>query len=312
MDLSDRRPVVVDVADPDHLDAALRYAAAEAATHACGIRLVRGTGTPTSDGIPRAAADPDHRAREVLQRAVECARLVVGERTPVTSELFHGPAASAVSATSRHARLVVLQRGDYAAPCARAGRPACDELAVRSHAPVAVVSDLWTGGTPPGSLVTLGLDAPRRRPELVREAVALAQARRAVLRVVHAWWSPLFRSDLRVNSDRADHWEAAAGEVLAAALATLPEDPRISVELQVVHGRPAEVLAAASRSSCLLVVGRGWQEQPRVGLTAGPVAATLAYDASCPVVLVPTGLEVPGAPAAPAAARRLRRAGQPA
>jgi nucleotide-binding universal stress UspA family protein len=187
-------------------------------------------------------------------------------------------------------------------------RPPCDELAARSHAPVAVVPDLWAGGTPPGSLVVLGLDAPRRRPELVREAVALAQARRAALRVVHAWWSPLVRSDLRVNQERADRWEVEAGDVLAQALVDLPEGPRIPVELQVAHGRPAEVLTAAARPACLLVVGRGRAEQHGVGPHAGPVPAALVHDAACPVALLPPGLDVPST--GPAVMHELGQAGQ--
>lgn len=301
------RLVVVDVADPDHLDGALRYAAGEAATRTCGVHLLVATGDLVTGDLDG--------ARETMQRALARARVLVGERTPLTSETFHGSATHALEAAASSAELVVLQRGDHAAHAVPCRPPAWEELAAHAAAPVVIVPDLWSDGTPPGSVVTVGMDAPDR-PALARAAVALAEARGARLHILHAWWSPHFRAGLRVNVERAERWRSEAAAGLADALDRAAHESghqvRVPVRLEVRHGRPSEVLAAASRSSCLVVVGRGRAPRPGVERPLGPVTTALVRDAACPVLLVPSRSEVGAAGRTVRDSHQVRRVEAPA
>jgi len=60
-------------------------------------------------------------------------------------------------------------------------------------------------------------------------------------------------------------------------------DVPVSIETQ--HGRPADSLVVASRTSVLVVVGRHDPLVP-MGSHLGPVARTVLRAAECPVLLV--------------------------
>ncbi|WP_103381600.1 universal stress protein [Pseudonocardia dioxanivorans] len=134
--------------------------------------------------------------------------------------------------------------------------------------------------------VVAGLDGSDEAMEAVRWAAAEARDRRVVLRLVAAVEPP--RSDLVLpprgvefelllgrTRPRLDAAEAAAHEVAAD----------LELDREVVSGSPAAVLAAASRTACVVVVGhrgRGGFS----GLLLGSVGLTLPTKAACPTVIV--------------------------
>lgn len=135
--------------------------------------------------------------------------------------------------------------------------------------------------------VVAGLDVDAPEP-LLRTAFDQAAARGLPLTVVHAWVTPAVvgagmgvpATGISLTDIERGEREMAEGQVREWAA----KYPDVSVELTVVQGDPRSVLAEASTSGDLLVVGphgRGWF----FGLTLGSTSAAVAEHARSPVMV---------------------------
>jgi nucleotide-binding universal stress UspA family protein len=277
-------PIVVSVPDGD-LDAALRFAASEAAIHHCPVRLVHAYEPgPSLTGPPVTQA----RATEVLRRAVLRAERLLTPAIDVTGALVRGPAVEGVLDASQDARVVVLQRRDLL-HLIRSLTRSLDGAAVRrAQIPLVCVPPTWAAPASDERPVTVGVDAPEHCAGLLRAAVALAREHRAPLRVLHTWSFPKPYDDavlLRVGRE----WEAWAREDIESVLRGLRPEARVQFDVEVHHGPPLPALLAAAGASRLMVIGRHGVHRA-LGSRLGPVTRAVLHDAPCPVLLLPTAV----------------------
>lgn len=275
-------PIVVSVPRGD-LDAALRYAAAEAALHHSPVRLVHAYEPgPSLSGPPVTESG----AGRVLHDAARRAEELVGPGIPVSGQLVRGPSVESVLDTSTDARVVVLQRRDLL-HLIRSLTRSLDGAAVRrSQIPLACVPPAWTAPDRDVRPITVGIDAPEHSADLLRASVALAREHGAPLRVLHTWSFPKPYDEavlLRVGRE----WEAWAREDIERVLRPLRPDLPVEVEVEVQHGAPLPALLAAAAASRLVVLGRHGIHR-EIGSRLGPVTRAVLHDAPCPVLLIPT------------------------
>lgn len=122
--------------------------------------------------------------------------------------------------------------------------------------------------------VVVGVDGSSISVRAARLAAEAARRRDAPLLLVHA------------ALDVAGLLESRAERTLQAVAGSLATDARVDVDWAVAQGDPVDVLRSASARAQLVVLGgqgAGGTAAPRVGATAGRVAAT----ARCPVVVIP-------------------------
>lgn len=275
-------PIVVSVPRGD-LDAALRFAAVEAAVHRCPVRLLHAYEPgPSLSGPPVTESG----AAGVLRDAVRRAEQLVDPGLPVTGELVRGPAVESVLDTSGDARVVVLQRRDLL-HLIRSLTRSLDGIAVRrSQIPLVCVPPGWAALGSDDRPITVGVDAPEHSADLLRASVALAHEHGAPLRVLHTWSFPKPYDEavlLRVGRE----WEAWAREDMERVLRPLQPGLVGDVRVDVLHGRPLPALLAAAAQSRLVVLGRHATHRA-IGSRLGPVTRAVLHDAPCPVLLLPT------------------------
>ena len=285
----DARPVVVAVSSADEFDAALRFAAAEAASHGCGVHLVHAYHVlPTGPETPLLEFEVvDDLATATIRGAVEHATNTLHGQVPVTSRLIKGPIVESIIEAGADARLIVLQRRDLGRGRRVVTRSTSSGVAAHSHVPVVAVPSSWSGESGPGGVVTVGVDEASRCRGLVREGLIAARARQASLHLLHAWSVPGYYDDIILNRLHGEGWITETASEIQEVVDDLHEDfPDVPVQIDVRHGRPADLLVEASRSSLLLVVGRHDPLIP-LGSHLGPVARSVLREAVCPVLLAP-------------------------
>jgi nucleotide-binding universal stress UspA family protein len=224
---------------------------------------------------------------EVVDAAVRAAR----ERDPavaVEGELVPGPAARALLDRADDAAMIVL--GGHGAGPATGLLLGSTTLQVVSHArvPAAVVRGLEPELR---REVAVGVDTVTAGEEpSIGFAFEEAALRGARLRVVHAWSHPA-SAGLGDMQPLVYDPQVVAGEELRrleeSLVAWRDKFPAVDVASEVVHGRPARVLAGVSAQADLLVVGtRG--RGGFAGLLLGSVSHALLHRAHCPLAVVPT------------------------
>ena len=157
-------------------------------------------------------------------------------------------------------------------------------IAGRVHCPLVSVPEDWQASCTAGGCVTVGIDAPDRESHALAEsAFRLAQRRRARLRMVHAWSMSSRYDDAIIDPAVAEEWSRAYRTRLQRMVSDLQATHAgVEVTVEVTHGGPAKVLVARSRTSGLVLLGRGRSVHPLVdGL--GSVARAVLEDGHCPV-----------------------------
>lgn len=159
-------------------------------------------------------------------------------------------------------------------------------LHIAGHLPAPVV--IVRGDAPDGpgaehGEVVVGVDLGQDVDSMLDYAVAVAVARGARLRVVHAWQpAPAvalegFMIDVEeVNADYRDHLHS-----LIAPWQRRHPDLEILEQVNAVHPVPA--LTEASRRADLLVVGHHARRLPRLG----SIGHGVLHHSACPVAVVP-------------------------
>jgi nucleotide-binding universal stress UspA family protein len=284
-------PVVVAVGH-DPIDAALAFAAGEAARAGCGLHLVHAVHLLAQGPEMALVAETDleRAGREGLTAALERARDLV-DGAPVTTEMRVGSIVPAIVDMGKDARMIVLERRDLSTMMRVVTRSVSSGVAARARVPVVSVPTHWSPGTARGdfSTVTVGVDIPERSVQVLRAAAAEAKSRGAVLRVLHTWSFPSAYDDIILTRTESQEWaERAAAEIQAVIDALGDDVAGVPVQIEARHAYPADSLIEASRETELLVIGRHDPLLP-IGSHLGPIARAVLREAECPVLLVDPG-----------------------
>lgn len=283
--------VVVGYDASERSAAAVRWAAQEAArtaspllvVHVWGFAHQRTGGAGTSWLGAQVVAGVQAVADEGVAVALEAAPQVHAR-----GFVGHGPPAQVLVDHSRDARLVVL--GRHGTGWVREAVVGSVAAGVVQHAfcPVAVVPE---GEWSVHGVVVVGVDGSAGADLALDTAAEHAQARDAELRVVTSWTSVPVTSTM-------SYWVVAypdaspdqlalahAEQVQEVARARLARTaPEVKASWEIAEGRAADVLARASRSADLVVVGaRG--RGGLAGLLLGSVSRGVVRRAECPVLV---------------------------
>ncbi|MEU4804095.1 universal stress protein [Actinosynnema sp. NPDC023587] len=281
-------PIVVGVDGSTSAQAAVKWAAQEAARHRVPLKLVHaylvpGRGYPeivlTGHEVRRAL---EEQGRQWLAEAEAVVRDVAPE-VEVSVALEHSGAAGAMVWESKRARTVVLgSRGLGGFSGVLIGSVA---VAVSAHGecPVVVVRD----ALPETGPVVVGVDGSPASERAVEFAFEAASMRDAPLVAVIAGndvaVDSAFGSPLAVDWDRIEEDERV---VLAERLAGWQERyPDVEVERVVVRDRPVRALLKFADRAQLLVVGSRGRGGFK-GMLLGSTSQTLVYHAPCPLAVV--------------------------
>ncbi len=280
-------PVVVGVDGTPGCEGALRFALVEAQRRRAPLVLVH----VLADGlnvIPVIApVDFRDAGQELLDAAVEKARGLAPD-LDVLGTLAVGRRSDALAESARAAGLLVLGRET---------RTGVDRFltgtttaAAAAHAPcdVVVVPSFWT--EPASSRkVVVGVRSVHDAGDAVARAMAEAAWRQCPLTAVMAWHVPDVYLDRIESRTHADEWRANGTADLTGLVAPLrPLHPEVTVDLAVVHGRPAPVLLSAAEDADLLVVTRRHFTLPPHERLGGVAHAVLRLS-DVPVLVVPSG-----------------------
>ena len=148
----------------------------------------------------------------------------------------------------------------------------------------------------PGDIgkISVGYDGSSEAKAALVGARSVARVRGARLRLVEvldaAWMgTPALMSGpgyILTPDDAEERARNYLAETISALAADVPTEPVVAV------GAPEQVLAEESESADLVVVGsRGYG--PHRAVLLGSVSGRLVREASCPVLVVPRGIEAP-------------------
>jgi nucleotide-binding universal stress UspA family protein len=284
------KPVVVGVDGSEESLLAAEWAAMEARRHGLPLRIVSAPAVIPQMWAYQAAPEKVVGAlRDVSARALGTAVRRVKEVAPglgFTTDLLSGPPALAVAGSGADAAMLVVGArgaGGFAAMILgsvsryAAARAACPVIVVR-QASMAVHQE-----------VAVGIRDPQDTCEALTFAFDEADARRADLVAVHAWyWFPpglraLVDQDAMDGPFRPEQISAEAARRLSAVLDGWREKyPDVRVRHDVINGHPARVLANYSARADLVVIGR--YRDPGIG----SIQHALLDHARGPVAVVPS------------------------
>lgn len=285
-------PIVVAVGT-DEIDAALAFAAREAATAGSSIHLVHVVHLLVQgpDGLLVEVTDQEEVGRLALNAAVARIDDLVQPGTTVTTDMQIGRVVPTLVDMAQDARMIVLEHRELSMLHRVVTRSVASGVAAHARVPVVSVPAGWNPFSETPERVTVGVDLPDQSEHALRAGLDAARRRGATLHVLHTWSFPVAYDDTLMSPDEDREWAARARKEIEEVLAGLGEDTAgVPVEIEARHARPADALIDASRSSALVVVGRHDPAMP-VGSHLGPVARAVLNASACPVLLadpVPT------------------------
>jgi nucleotide-binding universal stress UspA family protein len=284
-------PVVVGVDRTGSAADAVDWAAAEAASRGCRLRIVHafqplvladpyGVSTPM-DGLRAARAA----AESALWLHATRARGVVSD-LEIATRLRCGSTVQALLDEAAHAQLLVLGSRGLHGLRALLARSVSTQVSAHATCPVVVIRPARPEappGTPPR--VVVGVDGtPGCRPAL-GFAFQAARQRGVPLAAVHAWAADP-PADLEGVHGPATMGEAHARRTLEQALHPWhAQYPDVPVVTRLVRDDPARAVAAESRGAALVVVGtRGRGHLPAA--VRGSVSRSVLRHGHCPTAIV--------------------------
>ncbi len=282
-------PIVVGVDPLGTSDAAILWAAAEAANRGASLILAHAVADPPLEWQSQDLTEARMRAaaEELLQRWRERINALHPD-LEVHLELTAAPPVEAMLDQATRAQLVVV--GSH-------GRGALGRLFLgsvghsvvsRCQAPVAVVRELPEQADAP---VVVGVEESEQS-SLVLEVAFRAAAQRGVpLHAVHAWRpdTPMGYGAFVADPGLLDQLRLHAERVLTDALAEVtPRYPDVLVQALLAEGDAASVLATHAQDAGLLVVGSN--ARGRVArLVLGSVSSSVLYAVTVPTIVVRAG-----------------------
>lgn len=284
-----RRRVVVGVDASRHAAHAADWAASEAARRDATLYIVHayeaapGSAMDGPAGAP--GSDPVRAAHVQVLAHTEARVRAAHPALPVVAELVQEHPAAALVAATRDADLLVVGtrgRGGFAGLVLGS---VSLRVAAHSHCPVVLLRSPDHEIVRSGEIV-LGMEHGESQ-EAVKFAFEAAVRSGAKVRAVHAWAPyPGHAQDFISDTDIvARH---AAEDIVAVLKNAREEYPQVQVDISVVRGHPAAVLADASRGARLTVVGAHRHRGP-LSLGVGPIIQGLLGHAESPVAVVPVG-----------------------
>jgi nucleotide-binding universal stress UspA family protein len=274
-------------------DAAVRYAAREAAMTGSGVKLLHvapALAYPVAlDADADTAPTGQDRRERVLVDAAAVVRAILGDAPAdrVVTTVEFGGRAERILEASRGCRLVVL--GDQHRPLL--GRLATGSVhggvAARARVPVVVVP-ASTASTPFHGRMVAAVKSVDEWREHAGRAMGIAKDHGARLVLLHAWDVPVMDDDLVAT--RALETERRAQHELRELRAGRDKKyVDVPVEIKVVRGQAAKAIVDASASSDLVILTRR-TIVAAIGHLGGTARAVLR-ESRCPVlVLPPAGL----------------------
>jgi nucleotide-binding universal stress UspA family protein len=284
-------PVVVGVDRTGSAAGAVDWAAAEAASRGCRLRIVHAF-TPLVLPDPHGVTSPMDGLRAaraageaVLLLHATRARSVASE-LEITTRLRCTSPMQALLDEAAHAQLLVLGSRDLRGLRALLTRSVSAQVSAHATCPVVVVRPARAEagpGTPPR--VVVGVDGTAAGGRALGFAFQAARQRGVPLTVVHAW-APDPPADLEGVHGPQAMGEANARRTLERALHPWhARYPDVAVVTRLVRDDPARAVAAESRGAALVVVGcRGRQRLPVA--VRGSVSRSVLRLGRCPTAVV--------------------------
>ncbi|GAA1553453.1 universal stress protein [Kribbella sancticallisti] len=287
----DRRPVLVGVDGSVSAQGALAWAAAEASSRRCPLRIIHTFVWPMIGNALDLASVGDidnglQSAGEWILAEAENYTRHVAPDIKVTGELFVAGAAPTLLSQAQDAELVVVGSRGFGG--FRGLLMGSVSAAVAAHAPcpVIVVRPHRDGTAfPAGSTgrIVVGVDGSEVSAGAIRFALQQAARRHVGVTVVHAWMPTRQHSSPRVPPEIIEQVEQQLlAEVMEGERALVPG---IDLELNLVHDHPVQALVDASGDAGMVVVGshgRGGF----AGMLLGSVSQAVLQHAACPVAVV--------------------------
>ncbi|AQA06695.1 universal stress protein [Mycobacterium sp. MS1601] len=282
-----RYGILVGVDGSEESDAAVRWAATEAAKLGVAITLMHAVepiviSWPMASFPETIAEAQREAAATVIGRATEVLS-ATGENVEVRTDMQFSGAVPALADASKDALMVVVgSRGMGAIGRAVLGSVSAG-LVHYGFGPVVVVH-VQDGHLPDEAApIVLGIDGSPASEAATEIAFAEADRRRAELVAVHVWSDvgvlPVIGLDWREFEQRGE-------EVLGERLAGWQEQyPDVTVRRRVLCDKPAHWLLEEGRDAQLIVVGshgRGGFS----GMLLGSVSSAVAHSAHVPVMVV--------------------------
>ncbi|GAA1974917.1 universal stress protein [Nocardioides panacihumi] len=281
--------ILVGVDGTEGGDAAVRYAAREAAMTGSGVKLLHVApelAYPVALDAGAETAPPGQDRRErVLVDAAAAVRAILGDAPAdrVVTMVEFGGRTEHILEASRGCRLVVL--GDRHRPLL--GRLATGSVhggvVSRAQVPVVVVP-ASTGSAPlQGRMIAAVKSADEWRDHVGR-AMGIAKDHGARLVLLHAWDVPVMYDDLVAT--RALETERRAQHELRDLRAGRDKKyVDLPVEIKVVRGQAAKAIVDASAKSDLVILTRR-SIVAAIGHLGG-TARTVLRESRCPVLVLP-------------------------
>ncbi|TDO66462.1 nucleotide-binding universal stress UspA family protein [Kribbella sp. VKM Ac-2571] len=286
-----RQAVVVGVDGSVSAQGALAWAAAEAMSRRCPLRIVHAFSWPMI-GNPldmTFAGDMNLGLQSAAEGILTEAEAHARELAPdikVTANLFVGLAAPTLLNAAQNADLVVVgSRGVGGFRGLLVGSVSAT-MATHAPCPVVVVRPHADGTAFPASptgRVVVGVDGSEVSAAAIRFAFQEAARRRVGITAVHAAMPTRQHPSLRVPADIVEQVDR---QLFAEAMDSKQVlIPGIDVRMKLVHAHPAQALIDASAGAELIVVGshgRGGF----TGMLLGSVSQAVLHHAACPVAVV--------------------------
>ncbi|MFJ5776120.1 universal stress protein [Streptomyces sp. NPDC093094] len=281
------RPVTVGVDGSEGSEAALDWAADEAALRGSVLRLVYATRWAEHQLAAMKVSHED-RASEA-EGVLAATERRVRDRQPdlvVTADEVEDAPSSVLLAAAAEADLLVVGSHGLGSVRGFIVGSVGQEVVADAQRPVVLVrpGNDGSGSGPTGERnrrkVVLGLDVADVKDELLEFAFDFAGRHSVPLEVVHTWHAPF--TERRKAAEDADK-----ASVLSDAVRPF-RDRFAAVEVSEVSvpGRAAERLVEAAHDAALVVTGR---RRAARGSHIGSVTHALIHHASCPVAVVPHG-----------------------
>lgn len=284
------RHVVVGVDGSDPSMAAVRWAAAEAASRRISLRLVHAEVVTGDQQVSPGGSMHEEWVRERI--ATACRE--TAERYPeveISGGATTEPAVKALLDASQEGELLVLgSRGLGAAAGFFTGSVA---LPVVAHAtgPTVLVRQDWHPDTGDGGLpVVVGVDLRHRFAPVLEFAFDAAQRSGRTLRVVHMWQRSsiyAYPSALPNPQVGAGLWTDVRKKLDSALDGFRAGYPDVEVEPALLDGEVASQLLEQGAGAYLLVAGRRMHKRLKFPALIGPVTHALMHHATAPVAVVP-------------------------
>ncbi|MBC2902218.1 universal stress protein [Streptomyces cupreus] len=285
----ERGSVIVGVDDMSYSWLAADWAAAEAESRGCGVKVVHAVGSGAEAAYGEAAGpgltDEAAKAAAAVLDDAQARLAAAHPGVPIETGLARGdPAEALINAAEDADVLVVGTRGRGGFAGLLLGSVS-RKVAAHAHRPVVVVrGDTMNAADRP---VVAGV-RDERDEEAVRFALAEAELHGAGVRLVHAW-RPLTVSGLMATQvSHLDQERDAHAQLLNHAARPVAEYPTVRVEIELTVDSPAAALVEASAEAGLVVLPRHPVEG-RLGLPLGTVVHAVLHHARCPVAVVPVG-----------------------